>query len=131
MDVQALAKLLRYQTDSMGTPLDTKRPIVFDPNQYEPHTELSMTATGHELNLPNKNAYYNVPTIHNGHINNPETFGGMNNIIRAVQQNPNLYASFSNDKNAVEAAIKRSKDIGKMRNKELNDAILMQYLENK
>ena len=120
MNLNQLAILLRMKpsVDSMGNPIDLKRPIVFDKNGYEPHTELTMTATGHELGLPQKNALYNVPTIYNGEINNPDTFAGMNEIRKNVIQNPNLYKPYLNEKKA------------ELRGDELRRAVLMKYMEN-
>ena len=124
-----LAKLLRMQSDSAGNPIDTKRPIVFDPNGLEPHTELSMTATGKELGLPNGNAFYNVPTIYNGQINDPNTFAGINEIRKNAQKTPNQYASYPTSQEAVNNAIARSKDIGELRGDELRRATIMRMME--
>jgi len=124
-----LARALRMQSDSAGTPIDTKRPIVFDPNGLEPHTELSMTATGKELGLPNANAFYNVPTIYNGQIYDPSTFSGMNEIRKNAQQMPNQYASYPSGQEAVTNAIQRSKDIGNLRGDELRRATIMRMME--
>lgn len=132
MDFNELARLLRMQPtlDSLGAPIDTKRPIVFDKNAYEPHTELSMTATGKELGLPQANALYNVPTIYNGQINDPNTFVGMNEIRKNVMKTPEAYKAYGNEKEAVKDAIQRSKDIGQLRGDELRRAIIMKYMEN-
>jgi len=132
MDYNQLARMLRMQTsvDSVGQPIDLKRPIVFDPNQYEPHTELSMTATGNELGLPQKNALYNVPSIYNGQINDPNTFAGMNEIRKNVMQTPQAYKAYTNEKEAVKDAIQRSKDIDNLRGDEVKRAILMQYMKD-
>jgi hypothetical protein len=132
MDLNKLAILLRMQPaiDTAGQPIDLKRPIVFDPNQYEPHTELSMTATGHELGLPQKNALYNVPSIYNGQINNPNTFAGMNEIRKNVMKTPQAYKAYTNEKEAVKDAIQRSKDIDNLRGDEVRRAILMQYMKD-
>ena len=116
--------------DSTGAPIDTKRPIVFDPKGYEPHTELSMTATGQELGLPQSNALYNVPTIYNGQINNPDTFTGMNEIRKNVMKTPKAYKAYKTEQEAVKDAIARSKDIGELRGDELRRAVLMKYMEN-
>ena len=131
MDFSQLANLLRMQpkADSAGQPIDVKRPIVFDKGGYEPHTELSMTATGHELGLPQANALYNVPTIYNGQINDPNTFAGMNAIRKGAMQTPNAYKAYSNPKEAVKDAIQRSKDIGQERGDELRRAVLQRYME--
>ena len=132
MDFNELARMLRMQptVDSAGAPIDTKRPIVFDPKGYEPHTELSMTATGHELGLPQTNALYNVPTIYNGQINDPATFGGMNEIRKNVMKTPNAYKAYGNEQQAVKDAIARSKDIGNLRGDELRKAVIARYMEN-
>ena len=127
-----MARMLRMQptADSAGQPIDTKRPIVFDKGGYEPHTELSMTATGKELGLPQANAMYNVPTIHNGQINNPDTFSGMNEIRKNVMKTPNAYKAYETEQQAIPDAIQRSKDIGNVRGDELRRAVLTRYMEN-
>jgi hypothetical protein len=132
MDFNQMARLLRMQptVDSAGQPIDTKRPIVFDKGGYEPHTELSMTATGKELGLPQANAMYNVPTIYNGQINDPNTFSGMNEIRKNVMQTPNAYKSYKTEQQAIPDAIQRSKDIGNVRGDELRRAVLTRYMEN-
>ena len=127
-----MARMLRMQptVDSAGQPIDTKRPIVFDKGGYEPHTELSMTATGKDLGLPQANALYNVPTIYNGQINDPNTFSGMNEIRKNVMQTPNAYKAYKTEQQAIPDAIQRSKDIGNVRGDELRRAVLMKYMEN-
>jgi hypothetical protein len=131
MDLQRLAQILRMTQakDSAGYPIDLNRPIVFDPQGYEPHTELSMTAQGKELGLPNANAYYNVPTIYGGQIYDPNTFSGNMDIRRNVQMNPNQYQSFPDTNSAVNQAIRRSQDIGNLRGDELNRAVMLRYME--
>ena len=132
MDFNQLAQLLRMQptVDSAGQPIDLKRPIVFDKGGYEPHTELSMTATGHELGLPQTKSLYNVPTIYNGQINDPSTFSGMNEIRKNVMKTPNAYKAYGNEQEAVKDAIARSKDIGNLRGDELRRAIISRYMES-
>ncbi len=132
MDFNKMAQMLRMQptVDSTGAAIDIKRPIVFDKGSYEPHTELSMTATGKELGLPQSNAMYNVPTIYNGQINDPSTFSGINEIRKNVMQNPNAYKAYETEQQAIPDAIQRSKDIGNVREDELRRAVLMRYMEN-
>ena len=132
MEYSQLARLLRMQpsVDLAGQPIDPKRPIVFDPKGYEPHTELSMTASGHELGLPQANSLYNVPTIYNGQINDPRTFSGINTIRKNVMQTPNAYKAYGNEQEAVKDAIARSKNIGELRGDELRRDTLMRYIEN-
>jgi hypothetical protein len=131
MDLQRLAQILRMTQakDSAGYPIDLNRPIVFDQQGYEPHTELSMTAQGKELGLPNANAYYNVPTIYGGQIYDPNTFNGNMAIRKNVQMNPNQYQSFPDTNSAVNQAIRRSQDIGNLRGDELNRAVMLKYME--
>ena len=132
MDYNQLARILRMQPsiDSFGQSIDIKRPIVFDKGGYDPHTELSITATGQELGLPQANAFYNVPSIHNGQINNPDTFSGMNEIRKNVMKNSTEYKAYKTPKEAVADAIQRSKDIGNMRDDELRRAVIMKYMED-
>ena len=121
MDYNQLARMLRMQpsVDSAGQPIDLKRPIVFDKGGYEPHTELSMTATGQELGLPQKNSFYNVPSIYNGQINDPNSFAGMNEIRKNVMKTPDAYKAYKTEQEAVPNAIQRSKDIDKIRGDEV------------
>ena len=132
MDYNQLARMLRMQpsVDSAGQPIDLKRPIVFDKGGYEPHTELSMTATGQELGLPQKNSFYNVPSIYNGQINDPNSFAGMNEIRKNVMKTPDAYKAYKTEQEAVPNAIQRSKDIDKIRGDEVRRAILMQYMKD-
>lgn len=129
--METLARLLRMtpSVDSAGIPINQNRPIVFDAGKADPHTELSATFQGRELGLPNANAYYNVPTIYNGQINDPNTFQGMNTIRQNVQMNPSQYGSWGTPQEAVTNAIQRSKDIGQMRNDELQQSQLMRLME--
>lgn len=131
MDMDQLARLLRMSPtqDRLGAPIDLKRPIVFDNGGFEPHTELSMTATGRELGLPKNEAMYNVPTIYNGQINDPNTFSGMNEIRKNVAKTPNAYKAYENEQMAVADAIDRSKEIGKLRADELRRVTLMRYMD--
>lgn len=131
MDFSQLANMLRMQpkVDSAGAAIDPKRPIVFDKGGFEPHTELSMTATGQELGLPQANALYNVPTIYNGQINDPNTFSGMNAIRKGAMQTPDAYKAYETPKEAVKDAIQRSKDIGNLRSDDLRRAVLQRYME--
>lgn len=125
-----IADLLRAQfpKDKAGASIDLKRPIVFDFNGVEPHTELSMTATGDELGLPNAKALYNVPTIYDGKILDPNTFDGMNAIRKNVMNSLEKPKAYSNEKDAVKDAIARSQEIGELRGDELRRAVLMQYI---
>lgn len=129
MNLEKLAILLRKKSpvDSTGAGIDLKRPIVFDEGGLDPHTELSMTATGHELGLPEKNKLYNVPTIYNGQINDPRTFAGMNAIRKQVMAQA-VPKAYDNEKQAVEDAIARSKDIGQLRGDELRRAKILQMM---
>lgn len=130
MDLAQLSRLLRQSpaVDSAGAPIDLKRPIVFDKGGLEPHTELSMTATGHELGLPQKNKLYNVPTIYDGQINDPSTFAGMNQIRKNVMRNPEPKA-YGTEQEAIADAIARSKDIGQLRSDELRRATIMEMMD--
>jgi len=46
-----------------------------------------------------------------------------------VQINPSQYQSFSDEKSAVNQAIRRSQDIGNLRGDELNRAVMFRYME--
>ena len=125
-DARLLANALRNygpQVDAQGFPIDTSRPVVFDQSTFEPHTELSMTVPAKELGLPGNN-YYNVPSIYNGQIYNPETqFKEIRQNVQANVANGVQYPNFSDVNTAVEAAKSRSHKLGEIRRDELNEAV--------
>ena len=118
--------LYNYQNeylDPAGFPIDVKRPIVYDEGKNEPHTELSATFKAEELGLPG-NVYYNVPTIYNGKILNPnKDFDLIRENVQNYYKEGYQMPAFKDEKTAIENAISRSKSIGNIRNQELEDSI--------
>lgn len=118
--------LYNYQKeylDPAGFPIDVKRPIVYDEGQNEPHTELSATFKAEELGLPGK-GYYNVPTIYNGKILDPnKDFDLIRENVQKYYKEGYKIPVFKDEKTAIENAISRSKSIGEVRNQELEDSI--------
>ena len=113
----------KENVDRSGYSIDVNRPIVFDKDGYEPHTELSATYTAKELGLPGK-GYYNVPTIYNGQIFDPNAdFDKIKENVLSLHKEGFKFPSFDNSKKAVEEAISRSKSIGDVRGQELNDSV--------
>lgn len=109
--------------DQSGFPIDVKRPIVFDQGGNEPHTELSATYTAKELGLPGK-GFYNVPTIYNGQIYDADKdFDAIKQNVQSLYKEGFKFPTFGDQKTAIENAISRSKDIGNLRDAELQDAI--------
>lgn len=112
--------------DPAGFPVDINRPIVFDPNKYEPHTELTETFKASELGLPG-DGYYNVPTIYDGKIFDSEKdFDQIKKNVQQLQKQGFQLPFFSDLNEAKTQAQARSTYIGKIRNQELQDTIAKQ-----
>lgn len=126
-----LAMMLRKKVayDKAGNPIDLTRPIVFDEGGNEPHTELSMTELAKDLGLPGK-GYVNVPSIYNGKMYNPDTeFDQIKKEVQKLAAQGEKFPTHPTVGIAEFNAIQRSKDIGKVRDKELQDATRKQMIE--
>ena len=121
-----LPKKVAY--DSAGNPIDLSRPIVFDEGGNEPHTELSMTELAKDLGLPGK-GYVNVPSIYDGKMYNPDTeFDKIKEQVQKQVAQGVEFPTYPTVGIAEFNAIQRSKDIGKIREQELQDAIFKQMI---
>ena len=113
----------KFDYDEAGFPIELDRPIVFDPDGLDPHTELSSTFEAQELGLPGS-GFYNVPTIYGGQIYNPdEQFEDIRRNVQEYTQRGFKFPNFPTVDEAVAAAQARSAYIGKLRQKELANAI--------
>jgi hypothetical protein len=109
--------------DQAGFPVDTNRPIVYDPGKYEPHTELTETYKASELGLPGK-GYYNVPTIYNGQmIDTEKDFDLLKKNVQEMAAKGYQFPSFPSVEEAVKQAQARSAYIGSIRGQELQDSV--------
>lgn len=112
--------------DQSGFPIDTSRPIVFDQGSYEPHTELTATYSAKELGLPG-DGFYNVPTIYGGKIFDPDKdFDQIKKNVQDLYKQGMELPFYRNVEQATQGAIARSKEIGKIRGQELQDAVRKQ-----
>lgn len=122
-----LRKKVAY--DKAGNPIDLTRPIVFDEGGNEPHTELSITELAKDLGLPGK-GYVNVPSIYNGKMYNPDTeFDQIKKEVQKLAAQGEKFPTHPTVGIAEFNATQRSKDIGKVRDKELQDATRKQMIE--
>ena len=99
------AQMMKYAQDPNGYPIDLGRPIVqIAPGEYG--TEYSQTAK-----LGDR--YYNYPTIYGGQVLNPEDAYSM--FRQGLWSGGWPYPNFSSEEEAIKAAKKRSKEIGRLR----------------
>jgi len=112
--------------DPAGFPVDIQRPIVFDEGGLDPHTELTSTFSAQELGFPGE-GFYNVPTIYEGQIYDPEKqFSDIQKYVQQQYQQGYKFPTFPTSEEAVKAAQARSEYIGQIRQKELEQAIQQQ-----
>ena len=112
--------------DPAGFPIEMDRPVVFEEGSLDPHTELSSTFEASELGLPGE-GYYNVPTIYEGTIYDPET--QFQDIQRYVQQQAAQgfrFPNFPTADEAVAAAKARSEYFNQVKADLLKQAVEQQ-----
>lgn len=112
--------------DPAGFPIEMDRPVVFEEGSLDPHTELSSTFEASELGLPGQ-GFYNVPTIYEGKIYDPET--QFPEIQRYVQQQAATgfrFPNFPTADEAVAAAKARSEYFNKVKADMLKQAVEQQ-----
>jgi hypothetical protein len=104
----------RIARDPHGYPIDLTRPIVTDDEGV--HTELSITEKVGDK-------YVNLPSVWNGKRLDPRKDEDYSEIMRNYESEKSRgwkFPEFEDEKSAVNAAIARSKHIG--RRKEIRDA---------
>ena len=111
--------------DPHGYPIEMDRPVVFDEGKIDPHTELSITESASDLGLPGE-GFYNVPSIYEGKIYNPDDPAHYEIIKKYVQKQatggfrfPN-FPSVEEAKNAAEA---RSEYFNQVKAEMLREAV--------
>ena len=112
--------------DPAGFPIEMDRPVVFEEGSLDPHTELSSTFEASELGLPGQ-GFYNVPTIYEGKIYDPET--QFSEIQRYVQQQAATgfrFPNFPTADEAVAAAKARSEYFNQVKANMLKQAVEQQ-----
>lgn len=110
--------------DPHGFPIQMDRPVVFEENDWQkPHTELSITVPAQELGFQGE-GFYNVPSIYNGVIYDPQT---QFDIIRQnVQQQAAQgfrFPNFPSADQAEEAAKARSEYFNQIKGDMLRKAV--------
>jgi len=111
--------------DPHGFPIEMNRPVVFDEGKLEPHTELSITESAKDLGLPGE-GYYNVPSIYEGKIYNPQDPEHYETIKKYVQQQAAQgfrFPNFPDIAQAESAAQARSQYFNQVKSDMLKQAI--------
>ena len=114
--------------DPHGFPIEMDRPFVFDDGGLEPHTELSITETAQDLGLPGE-GFYNVPSIYDGTMYNPQDPQHYETIKQNVQQMAAKgfrFPNFPTSEEAVTAAQARSEYFNKIKADQLKQAVEQQ-----
>ena len=112
--------------DPHGFPIEMDRPVVFDEGQLEPHTELSSTFQAQELGFPGE-GYYNVPTIYEGKIYDPEKqFPEIKKYVQQQAAQGFRFPNFPTVEEAVSAAQARSEYFNQIKAQQLQQAVEQQ-----
>jgi len=112
--------------DPHGFPIEMDRPVVFDEGKLEPHTELSSTFHAKELGLPGE-GYYNVPTIYDGKIYDPEKqFPEIQKYVQQQAATGFRFPNFPTVEEAVSAAQARSEYFNQVKAQQLQQAVEQQ-----
>jgi hypothetical protein len=111
--------------DPHGYPIEMDRPVVFDEGKLEPHTELSITESASDLGLPGK-GFYNVPSIYEGKIYNPQDptqYETIKNYVQKQAAQGFRFPNFPSIDEAEKAAQARSKYFNEVKGKMLREAV--------
>jgi hypothetical protein len=111
--------------DPHGYPIEMDRPIVFDEGKLDPHTELSITEKASDLGLQG-DGYYNVPSIYEGKIYNPQDPEHYETIKSYVQKQAAggfRFPNFPSIEEAEKAAQARSEYFNQVKAEMLRDAV--------
>lgn len=114
--------------DPHGFPIEMDRPVVFDEGQLEPHTEISITESAKDLGLPGE-GFYNVPSVWEGKIYNPEDPAQYEAIKQYVQKQAGSgfrFPTFQTAEEAVTAAQARSQYFNQVKADMLKQAVEQQ-----
>ena len=111
--------------DPHGFPIEMDRPVVFDEGKLEPHTELSITESASDLGLPGE-GFYNVPSIYEGKIYNPQDPAHYEIIKNYVQKQAGQgfrFPNFPSIEEAEKAAQARSEYFNKIKSEIIREAV--------
>jgi hypothetical protein len=111
--------------DPHGYPIEMDRPVVFDEGKLDPHTELSITESASDLGLPGE-GFYNVPSIYEGKIYNPQDPTHYETIKNYVQKQASQgfrFPNFPSVEEAEKAAQARSEYFNQVKAEMLREAV--------
>ena len=111
--------------DPHGFPIEMDRPVVFDEGKLEPHTELSITESASDLGLPGE-GFYNVPSIYEGKIYNPQDPAHYEIIKNYVQKQAGQgfrFPNFPSIEEAEKAAQARSEYFNQIKSEMIREAV--------
>ena len=111
--------------DPHGFPIEMDRPVVFDEGKLEPHTELSITESASDLGLPGE-GFYNVPSIYEGKIYNPQDQSQYEIIKNYVQKQAAQgfrFPNFPSIEEAEKAAQARSEYFNQIKSEMIREAV--------
>lgn len=112
--------------DPAGFPIEMDRPVVFEDDSLDPHTELSSTFQASELGLPGE-GFYNVPTIYEGKIYDPEKdFPVIQQYVQKQAAEGFRFPNFPTVDEAVAAAKARSEYFNQVKADLLKQAVEQQ-----
>lgn len=107
-----MAEANQAPVDPHGFPIEMDRPVVFTKGDLEPNTELSVTMQGKELGLPDKERWYNVPSIYDGQLQKPDK---IREYVQKMVQGGFKFPNFPSLDEAEQAAVARSKFLGELK----------------
>ena len=111
--------------DPHGYPIEMDRPVVFDEGKLDPHTELSITESASDLGLPGE-GFYNVPSIYEGKIYNPQDPAHYETIKNYAQKQAAQgfrFPNFPSVEEAETAAKARSEYFNQVKAEMLREAV--------
>ncbi len=111
--------------DPHGYPIEMDRPVVFDEGKLDPHTELSITENASDLGLPGE-GFYNVPSIYEGKIYNPQDpahYEAIKNYVQKQAAQGFRFPNFPSVEEAETAAKARSEYFNQVKAEMLKEAV--------
>ena len=111
--------------DPHGYPIEMDRPVVFDEGKLDPHTELSITESASDLGLPGE-GFYNVPSIYEGKIYNPQDpvhYEAIKNYAQKQAAQGFRFPNFPSVEEAEKAAQARSEYFNQVKAEMLREAV--------
>jgi hypothetical protein len=114
---------IKEMLDPAGFPIEMDRPVVFEKDKDEPHTELSVTYSAKDLGLPGK-GFYNVPSIYGGVMYDPDKqFDVIRQNVQKQSQAGFRFPNFATVDEATKAAQARSDYFNKIKAEMIEQAV--------